>query len=77
MIDSNSPQVDDTMTSAMLDGVRRMLLKLADSQESRAAVEAAQVPSWAPCPEAIAGYRTAAFVLREVAATLGASPAAA
>ena len=67
---------DDHLTSAVLDGVRRMLLRLADSQDRQIDQEVAADPESA-CPEAVEGYRTAAHVLREVAAALGTSAAVA
>jgi hypothetical protein len=66
---------DDVMTSAVLDGVRRMLLRLADSQDRHIDMEIAADPESA-CPEAVEGYRMAAHVLREVASALGVSAAA-
>lgn len=67
---------DDKLTSTLLDGVRRMLLRLADAQERQIDEEIASDPE-SCCPEAVEGYRNAAHVLREVAAVLGTSAAAA
>jgi hypothetical protein len=64
---------DDFLTSTILDGVKRMLLRLAEAQERIVAREI----SATDCPEAVEGYRTTAVVLREVAAALGTSAVAA
>lgn len=66
---------DQVLTSAVLDGVRRMLMRLADSQDRQIDMEIAADPE-SVCPEAVEGYRMAAHVLREVASALGVSPAA-
>ena len=70
----NHVRSDEDLTSAILDGVKRMLLRLASAQEARAEVD---VPSSCDDPDALEGYRTAAYVLREVAAALGTAPVAA
>jgi hypothetical protein len=67
---------DDFLTAAILDGVKRMLLRLAEAQERHVATELEASPD-SCCPEALEGYHTTAFVLREVAAALGTSAVAA
>jgi hypothetical protein len=67
---------DDFLTSTILDGVKRMLLRLAEAQERLVATELESSPD-SCCPEAVEGYHTTAFVLREVAAALGTSAMAA
>jgi len=67
---------DDLMTSRVLDGVKRMLLRLAEAQERKIAEELDADPA-SFCVEAVEGYRTTAIVLREVAAALGGSAVAA
>ena len=50
--------------------VRRILMRLADAQETSAADEAAQVPYWKTCPDSVRGSRAAARALRAVAESL-------
>lgn len=71
----NDTRDDDFLTSQILDGVKRMLLRLAEAQERKVAHEVAFDAD--SCPEAVEGYRTTALVLREVAAALGVSAVAA
>ena len=54
-----------SLAAALLQALRRELLRLADAEDQLAAGEAARVPYWSPCPSSVIGHRTAARVLRE------------
>jgi len=65
---TDAPSVEVDVDIARV--LRRLLLSLANEQDSAAAEEAAQVPYWKPCPHSVIGIRLAARVLREAAEAL-------
>lgn len=56
--------------SGVASTLRRMIFALAREQDNAAADEAALVPYWKACPDAIIGHRAAARALRELADAL-------
>jgi hypothetical protein len=56
----NNPTTANGTSSAL----RAILLRLAKHQDDLAALEAATVPYWTPCPPSVLGHRAAAEALR-------------
>jgi len=57
-------------TTTVAAALRRELLRLARTEEDRAAAEAAEVPYWSTCPPSVLGHRAAAVILRADADSL-------
>jgi hypothetical protein len=58
------PMSTDSIAGPLAALLRRELLRLARSEDDRAADEAAKVPYWAPYPPSVQGHRSAAAILR-------------
>jgi hypothetical protein len=54
----------DPGSATVVSALYRELLELARDAEAAAALEAARTPYWMPQPEAVAGHRAAARLLR-------------